>query len=427
MACFTWLPNEILEHIFQYLDFKNRRNLSLVCNRWNEVLLSERYLRKHVILHIEGCRLLDGKTYFRRNYEALSIKLENQYSSEMTKNLRLVNSVCPNPAHLRIDNLSSDQRFALIFSNTFFSFENVEQLHLIGTCKTEKGYLCTSFDNLKVLKIETSYVEYFRLIAPQLTELYLYVCSEDHMDLLPQFADQLLKLTLVFDNKDIYYFFNLNFPQIRELSIDRRLKGMTKSEQDISIMFFRRLKQLRKLHLTVKFIDSYVMQMISTSLSNLTELTLLVSEGTIELSNISKLIKLEKLKIEAEKFNLLNAKFPHLRQLSLGSPDLRSGAYVYAFESLMIFNSLRMLALHNVKFYPEVLKLTPSYNVEYMYVTNYKRLEETHLQMLVRRFPAVKWLRIAHCPGFTMREVEKLKRMNPKLCVAFTEVTKGRL
>lgn len=55
------------------------------------------------------------------------------------------------------------------------------------------------------------------------------------------------------------------------------------------------------------------------------------------------------------------------------------------------------------------------------------QLEEAHLQMLVRRFPAVRWLKIAHCPGFTAREVEKLKRMNPKLQVAFDEVTQGRL
>lgn len=357
----------------------------------------------------------------------MSIKLDNQYCNEMAKNLRLVNAICASPEYLRIDNRSNDQRFALVFGNVFFGLENVEKLHLLGTCKTEKGYLCSSLNNLKTLKIESTNVEYFRLIAPQLTELYLYVCSEDHMDLLPQFADQLIKLTVVFESKDIYYFYNLNFSLLSELAVDRRLKGMTKSEQDISITFFRRLKQLQKLHLSVKFIDSYVLQMISTGMSNLTELSLTVSEGTIELSNINKLLMLEKLKIEAEKVNLLDAKFPHLRHLTLGSPDFRTGTYVYAFENLMIFDSLRNLGLHNVKFYPEVLKLTPSYNVEVMLITNYKRLEEAHLQMLVRRFPAVRWLKIAHCPGFTAREVEKLKRMNPKLQVAFDEVTQGRL
>lgn len=365
---------QILENIFQHLDFKNRRNLSLVCRRWNEILLSERYLRRHVILHIEGCRLLDGKAYFSRDYEAMSIKLDNQYCNEMAKNLRLVNAICASPEYLRIDNRSNDQRFALVFGNVFFGLENVEKLHLLGTCKTEKGYLCSSLNNLKSLKIESTNVEYFRLIAPQLTELYLYVCSEDHMDLLPQFADQLIKLTVVFESKDIYYFYNLNFSLLSELAVDRRLKGMTKSEQDISITFFRRLKQLQKLHLSVKFIDSYVLQMISTGMSNLTELSLTVSEGTIELSNINKLLMLQKLKIEAEKVNLLDAKFPHLRHLTLGSPDFRTGTYVYAFENLMIFDSLRNLGLHNVKFYPEVLKLTPSYNVEVMFITNYKRV-----------------------------------------------------
>lgn len=427
MACFCWLPNEILENIFQHLDFKTRRNLSLVCRRWNEVLLSERYLRKHAILRVEGCRLLNGKMSFERDYDAISIKLDDQHCNEMTKNLRLINAISPSPEYLRIDNRSADQRFALVLNNVFFSLENVEQLHLLGTCKTEKGYLCHTFNNLKSLKIESTHVEYLKFIAPQLNELYLYVSSEDHMDLLPQFADQLVKLTVVFESKDIYYFYNLTFPFVTELSIDRRLKGMTKSEQNISIAFFRRLPQLQKLHISVKFIDSYVMQMISTGLPNLTELSLIVSEGTIQLSNISKLVQLEKLKIEAEKVNLLDAHFRHLKHLTLGSSDFRTGTYVYAFESLMLIDSLRVLGLHNVKFYPEVLKLTPSYNIGSMYITNYKRLDDGHLQMLVRRFPAVCWLKIAHCPGFTAREIEKLKRMNPKLCVAFDEVTQGRL
>ncbi|XP_065074350.1 uncharacterized protein LOC135698361 [Ochlerotatus camptorhynchus] len=427
MACFAHLPNEVLENVFQYLDFKNRKNLSLVCSRWNYVLLSERYLRKHAILHIEGCRVLDGKTQFRREYEALSIKLNRQYCNEMAKNLRLIYTICASPVYLRVENLCTDQRFGLIFDTVYFSHENIENLHLIGTCKTEKGFLCSTLNNLKVLKVESNYVEYFRLIAPNLVELYLYVCSEEHMDLLPQFADQLKKLDIVFDSKDIYYLYNLKFPHITDLSVDRKLKGMTKSEQDISIAFYKRFKQLQKLKLSVKFIDSYVMQMISTSISNLTELTLQVIEGTIELSNISKLVNLEKLTIEAEKVNLLDAKFPRLKQLLLGSANFRTGTYVYAFESLMVFNKMRVLALHNVKFYPEVLKLTPSYNVEKLFITNFKRLEETHLQILIKRFPAIRWLKIAHCPGFTQREVEKIKRMNPKMCVAFDEVSQGRL
>lgn len=365
---------QILENVFQYLYFKNRKNLSLVCSRWNDVLLSERYLKKHAILHIEGCRLLDGKTRFRRVYEALSIKLDRQYCNEMTKNLRLICTICPSPVCLRLENLCTDQRFGLIFDTVYFSLENIENLHLIGTCKTEKDFLCTTLNNLKVLKVESNYIEYFRLIAPNLTELYLYVFSEEHMDLLPQFADQLEKLDIVFDSKDIYYFYNLKFPHITELSVDRRLKGMTKSEQDISIAFYKRFKQLRKLNLSVKFIDSYVMQMISTSISNLKELTLQVVEGTIELSNISKLVNLEKLTIEAEKVNLLDAKFPRMKQLHLGSADFRTGTYVYALESLMLFDNMRVLALHNVKFYPEVLKLTPSYNVDTLYITNYKRV-----------------------------------------------------
>ncbi|KAL1392904.1 hypothetical protein pipiens_012129 [Culex pipiens pipiens] len=364
---------------------------------------------------------------FRRYYPALSIKLDAQNANEMMKNLRLINEVCPQPRHLKLESWSADQRFGWVLKNTFFNCTNVEQLHLVGTCKTESGYFNASFDKLNVLKVESLHVEYLGLSAPNLNELHLRVDSEDHMDLLPQFADQLIKLAVVFASKEVHYFYNLKFPQLIELRFDRKLKGMTKSEQDISIAFFKRLKHLRRLTLSTKFIDSYVMQMISGSISNLTELKLEVSEGTIELFNISKLQKLEFLLVVAEKVNLLGAKFRTLKHLELGSSKLASGTYVYAFEDVMLLNKLRTLNLHNVKFYPEVLKLTPSYNVESMQITHYKRLEENHLQILVRRFPAIRWLKIASCPGFTQREVEKLKRMNPKMCVAFDEISSARL
>ncbi|XP_053689796.1 uncharacterized protein LOC128738575 [Sabethes cyaneus] len=422
MACFELLPNEILENIFQYMDFKNRRKLSPVCTRWNNVLLSDQYLRKNVIVHIEGCRLLDAKMTFSRTYPALSLKLESQFFNEMMKNLRLINGFNPRPTFLRLDNRSSDQQLGWVLDNLFFSLEDVSELHLSGTCKTDRGVCLVFLNNLKILKLEAAHVEYFRVGAPNLTELSLLVRSEEHMDILHQFAEQLIKLTVVFDSKDGYYFYNLKFPRLIELTVDRSLKGMIKSEQDISIAFFRRLKQLTRLHLLVKFIDSYVMQEIYESVPNLVELKLEVCEGTIELSNVSKLIHLEKMTIAAEKVNLLNTKPPNLKQLTLGSETTGAGTFVYAFENLMLLDNLRSLALHNVKFYPEVLKLTPTYNVVTMSVTHYKRLLENHLQIIVKRFPALQRLKIVDCPGFTLREVDKIRRMNPRMFISFDEV-----
>ncbi|XP_055596273.1 uncharacterized protein LOC129746578 [Uranotaenia lowii] len=427
MASFSQLPNEMLENVFQYLDFKNRKMLSPVCTRWNDILMSERYLKKHVILQIEGCRLLDAKKPLRRDYRALSIKLDNTNSNEMIKNLRLIHSICANPRYLRVENWSSDQRFGWLFEELFFNLEHVEQLQLMGTCKTEKGSINLQLEKLRVLKLEAAHLEYFSITAPNLTELSLHIRTEDDMDLLPHFAAQLIHLTVVFVSKDIYYFYRLKFPKLKEMAVHRCLKGMTRSEQNISIVFFKRLTQLNKLHLAVKFIDSYVLQRISESLSSTVDLSLVVSEGTIELSNISKLVSLEKLTISAEKVNLSGIKFFKLRELRLGSQNYNNGTYVYGLENLMSFHNLRVMALHNVKFYPEILKLTPSYNVETMIITHYKRLEENHLQILVRKFSAVVWLKIASCPGFTIREVEKLKRLIPKLCVAFDEVALGRL
>ncbi|XP_055624119.1 uncharacterized protein LOC129767360 isoform X2 [Toxorhynchites rutilus septentrionalis] len=374
MACFTRLPNEILENIFKYLDLKNHVTLSLVCSRWNNILMSERYLKKHVVLHIEGGRVMDAKLIFRRKYDALSLKLDNQNANKMMKNLKLVDNMCPYPLYLRIENLSTDKRFGWMFEEIFFSHENLEELHIVGTCKTEKGKLCVSFGNLKKLKIEAFYADCFRLYAPKLNEFHLLICSQNDLDLLAQFCEQLRKLTAVFSTRDLYYFYNMDFPKLTELTIERVLKGMTRSEQDISIAFFEKLSHLTKLHLTVKFIDSYVMQMISCSIPNLKELKLEVSEGTIELSNISKLKSLEKLMVAAEKINLLDAYFPKLVRLELGTVKYGFGTYVNWFERLMLLDNMGTLALNNVKFYPEVLRLTPSYSLERLYITNYKRV-----------------------------------------------------
>ncbi|XP_058835901.1 uncharacterized protein LOC131692711 isoform X1 [Topomyia yanbarensis] len=426
MANFDLLPNEILENIFQYLNLKERKRLSSVCCRWDEVLFSDQYLHRHVVFNIEGCRLLDVKKPVKRYYQALSLKIEDQFYNEMLKNLRLLNTVSPNPTYLRLENWSSDNRLGWIFENIFCNLEHIEELHLTGNCRTEKGSFCAFLNNLNVLMINAYHIQYFRLSAPNLTELFLYIRSEDHLDLLSQFTDQLTKLSVVFDSKDGYYFFNLNFPKLTELVIDRHMKGMIKSEQNISIAFFKRLKQLKKLHFSIKFIDSYVMQEIYSSISNLTELKLQVCEGTIELSNVSKLIKLEKLAVSAEKVNLLSTKLPKLKQLRLGSAEINNGTFVYGLENLMLQDSLRILDLHNVKFFPEVLKLTPVYNVRMIHISHYKRLQENHLQILVKKFPALCRLKIVKCSGFTRHEVEKLRRMNSRMCISFDEVRFGR-
>ena len=110
-----------------------------------------------------------------------------------------------------------------------------------------------------------------------------------------------------------------------------------------------------------------------------------------------------------------------------------------------------------MKIYPEVLQLTPTYSVERMVLAHYRRvcrfvaaeekneriscvtltvslftflhtqIDETHLQILVKRFPALRWLRISHCYGLYKREIDKLKRMLPDLAVAFDEVKSDRI
>ncbi|EDO63322.1 AGAP012159-PA, partial [Anopheles gambiae str. PEST] len=246
------------------------------------------------------------------------------------------------------------------------------------------------------------------------------------IDFLQRFIDQLRSLTVVFDAKESYNFYSLQPVGLHELVIDRRDKGMTKSERNASIAFFKRLHQLRRLELRVKFIDSVVLHTIADRLGQLLHLSLQVTEGTIELKHIANLTRLETLRIVACRVNLQHVHLPALRSFEVGSDEL-PGTYLEGIEGLMAFHRLRSLTLINVKIYPEVLQLTPTYSVERMVLAHYRRIDETHLQILVKRFPALRWLRISHCYGLYKREIDKLKRMLPDLAVAFDEVKSDRI
>uniref|UniRef100_A0AAG5DMS0 F-box domain-containing protein n=1 Tax=Anopheles atroparvus TaxID=41427 RepID=A0AAG5DMS0_ANOAO len=429
MANFNHMPNEILELIFDNLDFRSRRNLTLVCQRWDAVLLSDRFINRNVLLALDGNRMLDPKHTLYRYYPNLSLRLNGPASSESAKSLRTLPSVVPSPTCVRLHVAQpNDPRWVAICEEQFINLRTVDTLHVVGSVRSDQRRpLSLRMDRLHTLKLEVVGIEDFRLRAPNLRHLHMVVHSEEHLDFLLQFINQLHSLSVVFGSKESYYFYNLKLSNLRHLSIDRRLKGMTKSEQNISIAFFKRSVHLERLELTVKFIDSYVLHTIADKLTQLVELTLQVAEGTIELGHIAMLTRLERLRIVASRVNLQNVHLPVLRSLVLGSTELGTGTYLEGIECLMTFTRLSTLTLVNVKIYPEVLQLTPTYSVERMVLTHYRRLEENHLHILVKRFPAIRWLRISNCHGLYQREIDKLKRMLPKLAVAFDEAKSDRL
>uniref|UniRef100_A0A182YC49 F-box domain-containing protein n=1 Tax=Anopheles stephensi TaxID=30069 RepID=A0A182YC49_ANOST len=431
MATFNQMPNEILEQIFDHLDYRSRRNLTLVCRRWNAVLLSDRFITRHVTLVIDGQRTLTlHKHPIHRTYPNLTLKLDNAINGDAFKGLRLLPTIVPSPStvalHLAFPN---DPRWvALCEEQQFVNLRTVQRLHLTGSCRTEhpRKPLTLQMDQLRALDLVCSGVQDLWLVAPKLSRLHLHVLSEEHLDFLLHFIHQLRTLSIVFDAKESFFFYHLKPTRLRELAIDRRQKGMTKSERNISIAFFKRLDQLQRLELRVKFIDSYVLHTIAEGLKQLCELSLEVAEGTIELKHIASLTRLQRLRIVACRVNLQNVHLPALESLELGSAEL-PGTYLEGIEGLMAFHRMRSLTLMNVKVYPEMLQLTPTYSVERMVIAYYRRLEETHLLILVKRFPALRWLRVSHCHGVYQRELDKLKRMMPTLAVAFDEAKSDRI
>ncbi|XP_052860386.1 uncharacterized protein LOC128267560 [Anopheles cruzii] len=431
MANFNWMPNEILELIFENLDFRTRRNLSLVCRRWNNVLLSERFIERRVLLAIDGNRPLNVKhLVLERRYPNVKLQFDSRCSNETFKALRVLLPVCvPAPTFLCLHTQWNDPRWTALCEDQLLNLRTVAVLHLIGSCKADpRGPMALQMDELRTLKLEVIDVDGLSLLmAPKLSNLSVWVQSERHVELLRQFVTQLHTLHIVFNAKESFSFYRLDLSNLRRLAIDRRLKGMTKSEQNASISFFRRLVHLRELELIVKFIDSYVLHTMFEKLTQLEQLSLQVSEGTIELVHIAKLTRLKRLRVGASRINLQQAALPALRTLVLGSPELETGTYLEGIECLMAFTRLHSLSLVNVKIYPEVLQLTPTYAVERMLLSNYRRLEETHLLIFVKRFPALRWLRISHCHGVHQREIDKMKRTLPRLAVAFDEAKSDRV
>ncbi|XP_058119331.1 uncharacterized protein LOC131287255 [Anopheles ziemanni] len=426
MAEFNDMPNEILEHIFSYLHFYARCNLSLVCQRWNAVLFSDRYLNRNVVMHLNGKRLLT-KQPISRNYRNFSISMDpSLLTPECIKSVRMIPSVFPSPTHVELHYAAqNDVNFMAIYTEQLINFRTIETLFLFGTMskyliklptarKEEKVQFET--DRLHTLNINVGVIENVRFVAPNLRHLHLAVHSKEHLDFLLEFMDQLHSLVIKFFSKEVFYFYSLKLSNLRHLSIDRWEKAMTKSEQSISIGFFKRCVRLESLEMFFKFIDSFVLHSIAANLTQLVELKLVVQEGTIQMWHISTLNELQRLRITARHVYLHNLQLPALQSLKIGS---KKGARLEGIECLMAFTRLRTLTLVNVKLYPEVQQLTPTYSVERMVLAHYDKLDDNHLLMLVKRFPALRWLHIKKCHGIDQRELDKLKRMLPKLAVAY--------
>ncbi|XP_035792641.1 uncharacterized protein LOC118466893 [Anopheles albimanus] len=439
MADFNWMPNEILELIFENLDFRTRRRLTHVCRRWNDVLLSKRFMDRHALLAIDANRPINAKQPLpQRYYSNVRLSFDtppqpNYNEQQQLKALRTLFATCaPAPIYCRLHTqVNGIARWMTPFTEQLLNYGTLRTLHVLGSCKAEQHRalpMLLHMNELRTLKVEVTVVDgLYLLVAPKLTELHLWARSEQHLNLVRQYCARLLTLRVYFDAKESFCFYNFDLSNLRSLAIDRRLKGMTKSEQNVSIAFFRRLVHLETLELSMKFIDSYVLHTICAKLTKLKHLTLQVSEGTIELVHIDKLVGLQRLCVVAPRVNLQNVALPALRTLELGSAKLAAGTFLEGIDCLMSFTRLRSLTLRNVKIYPEVQQLTPTYAVERMVLSDYRRIEETHLLVLVKRFPALRWLWINRCHGLYQLEIYKLKRLQPKLRIAFDEARSDRL
>uniref|UniRef100_A0A182MXC8 F-box domain-containing protein n=1 Tax=Anopheles dirus TaxID=7168 RepID=A0A182MXC8_9DIPT len=432
MANINQLPTEILEMIFDHLDYKSRRNATLVCQRWDAVALSERFTKRNVIITIDGSRALTlHKHTFHRPYQNLSLKLDNPAAGgkDTAKGFRLLPTIFPTLASVKLEMaVPYEPRWFGTIEHQLDCLRTVDAFHLTANCNLEANRLpVLRMARLRTLTVECGGVQHFWLIAPELRRLQLRVHSVDQLYFLLHVLHQLHTLEVVFTSKEYLHLYDSKPTNLHALSIDRRHKGMMKNERDPSITFFGQLVNLRRLELKVKFVDSYVLCKVAGRLPQLAELSLEACEGMIELSHIASLRRLERLWVVAGRINLANVHLPALRTLLLGAGELSGTTKLEGIETLMTFLGLQSLTLVNVSFYPEMHKLTPSYSLQRMALLHYRQLNEAHVLKLVKRFPALRWLRISHCHGIYRPEIDKLKRLLPKVAIAFDEVKSDRI
>uniref|UniRef100_A0A182R0M8 F-box domain-containing protein n=1 Tax=Anopheles farauti TaxID=69004 RepID=A0A182R0M8_9DIPT len=421
MASINQMPTEILEMIFNQLDFKSRLNATLVCQRWNAVAMSERFTKRKVFFKIDSNSVLTlHKHTFHRSYQNLLLKLDDSpEGKDTTKGLRLLTTIFPTIASIKLEMaVWSDQWWYSLMKNHNACFLTVDTLHLTANYNLPRTeHLKENNRHYRMSSLRTS------VLAPELRKLYLAVNTMGKMHMLQDVLYQLHTLEIVLTSYVYLHFYNFKPINLRALSIDRRHKGMVQHEREPSVIFFGQLVNLRRLELKVKFFDSYVLNKIAEMLPQLVELSLEACEGMIDLSLIGNLSRLERLRVIAGSIDLTNLYLPLLRTLCLGTaPENYVTPKLEGIETLMRFPSLQSLTLVNIRFNSDIQKLTPSYSLQNMILLNYRQLKDVHVLKLVKRFPVVRWLRISHCYGIYRPEIEKLKRLLPKVAIAFDEV-----
>ncbi|XP_052889411.1 uncharacterized protein LOC128297759 [Anopheles moucheti] len=218
------LPNEVLCCIFDYLPWKDRQRVSLVCSRWNDIINSVHYLRRQKLVLYNY-----GKAKF---FSGVGVQLLcRQKSIEFYSNAMLdteelldtiIKSFSTGSAMVQSLSLFLRSEHKLAFGLVVANIPNLLHLTELKISANEALTNGVHIDSACLEKINISFYQnsLCRLNTPRLHTLHLTVRYRSEMDLLSTVSAQLIELKVSFISKDhVAQLFGCDFSSLKALSI----------------------------------------------------------------------------------------------------------------------------------------------------------------------------------------------------------------
>uniref|UniRef100_A0A182HPR2 Uncharacterized protein n=2 Tax=Anopheles arabiensis TaxID=7173 RepID=A0A182HPR2_ANOAR len=220
---FNSFPNEVLCSIFDYLPWKDRQRVSLVCRRWNAIINSDHYLRgqKLVLYNYNKAKFFSG----------VEVELLNRqkniafYSNAMFDTEELLDTIgrsfSGGSAMVRSLSLflRSEHRLARLVVDNIPNLRHLTELKISANEGLTNGVLIDSA-SLEKLNISFYQSSVCQLVTPRLHTLHLTVRYPSEMELIGTISAQLVELKVSFISKDhVAKLFRCDFRSLKTLNI----------------------------------------------------------------------------------------------------------------------------------------------------------------------------------------------------------------
>uniref|UniRef100_A0A182QMP4 F-box domain-containing protein n=1 Tax=Anopheles farauti TaxID=69004 RepID=A0A182QMP4_9DIPT len=220
----NYFPNEVLCVIFDYLPWKDRQRVSLVCRRWNSIINSDHYLRdqKLILYNYSKAKFFSGV-----GVDLLSRQRTIEFhSNAMLDTEELLDTIdrsfSSGTAEVRSLGLFLRSEHKLAFGLLVANIPKLQMLTELNISANEALANGLCIDSACLQKITISFYQnsLCRLNTPRLHTLHLTVRYRSEMELLKTVSAQLVELKVSFISKDhVAKLFDCDFGSLKVLDI----------------------------------------------------------------------------------------------------------------------------------------------------------------------------------------------------------------